>query len=195
MEFARARDCFGIALEKDPSFVKAYPKKGDCHFFLKEYHKALEIYEAGLKLDPENELCKQGLMKTQQAIYSNNSQEDQEQRAKRAMSDPEIQAILQTPEVRNALADGGSEFLRPMPGSDRMYPETDLPLLKISRDIINNAKKDLPKLRSVVQDELSITTSTFQQNLKAKLISFTHYIIISHIYRMHRIAKSDGHGY
>ena len=34
-----------------------------------------------------------------------NSQEDQEQRAKRAMADPEIQAIMATPEVRNALAE------------------------------------------------------------------------------------------
>ncbi len=57
-------------------------------------------------------------------------------------------------EVRNALADGGSEFLRPLPGSDRMYPETDLPLLKISLNMINDAKKDLPKLRSVIQEEL-----------------------------------------
>lgn len=39
------------------------------------------------------------------AIFNTNSQEDQEQRAKRAMQDPEIQQILQTPEVRNALAD------------------------------------------------------------------------------------------
>ncbi len=57
-------------------------------------------------------------------------------------------------EVRNALPDGKSEFLRPMPGSDRMYPETDLPLLKISREMINDAKKDLPKLRSDIQAEL-----------------------------------------
>lgn len=39
------------------------------------------------------------------AIFNSNSQEDQEQRAKRAMQDPEIQQILQTPEVRNALSD------------------------------------------------------------------------------------------
>ncbi len=57
-------------------------------------------------------------------------------------------------EVRNCLPDATSEFLRPMPGSARMYPETDLLLLKISRDFINNAKKDLPKLRSVVEEEL-----------------------------------------
>lgn len=57
-------------------------------------------------------------------------------------------------EVRNALADGSSEFLRPMPGSARMYPETDLPLLKISRNFINECKKDLPKLKSEIKGEL-----------------------------------------
>jgi len=51
-------------------------------------------------------------------------------------------------EVRNVLPDGTSEFLRPMPGAARMYPETDLPILKISRDMINDAKKNLPQLRA-----------------------------------------------
>jgi Glu-tRNA(Gln) amidotransferase subunit E-like FAD-binding protein len=57
-------------------------------------------------------------------------------------------------EVRNALPDGSTEFLRPMPGSARMYPETDLPLLKIHRDFINEVKRDLPKLRSEEAAEL-----------------------------------------
>lgn len=57
-------------------------------------------------------------------------------------------------EVRNALPDGKTEFLRPMPGADRMYPETDLPLLKISKDLINEAKKTLPKLREDIEKEL-----------------------------------------
>jgi Glu-tRNA(Gln) amidotransferase subunit E-like FAD-binding protein len=57
-------------------------------------------------------------------------------------------------EVRNALPNGETEFLRPMPGSARMYPETDLFLLKISRDLINEVKKTLPKLRKEVEEEL-----------------------------------------
>lgn len=57
------------------------------------------------------------------------------------------------PEVRNALPDGKTEFLRPMPGSARMYPETDLPLLKISRDLINEIKKNLPQLREDAEKE------------------------------------------
>ena len=57
-------------------------------------------------------------------------------------------------EVRNALPTGLTEFIRPMPGADRMYPETDLPLLKISRDFLNEIKKELPKLKSEIEGEL-----------------------------------------
>ena len=57
-------------------------------------------------------------------------------------------------EVRNALPSGESKFLRPMPGMARMYPETDLPLLKISRDLINEVKKNMPKLKGDIEEEL-----------------------------------------
>lgn len=57
-------------------------------------------------------------------------------------------------EVRNVLLDGSTEFLRPLPGSSRMYPETDLPLLKISRKMIDEAKKDLPKSKEEKEREL-----------------------------------------
>ncbi|MEM4181948.1 MAG: Glu-tRNA(Gln) amidotransferase subunit GatE [Candidatus Pacearchaeota archaeon] len=51
-------------------------------------------------------------------------------------------------EVRRANKDGTTDFLRPLPGEARMYPETDLPLLKISREILEEAKNTLPKLPS-----------------------------------------------
>jgi Glu-tRNA(Gln) amidotransferase subunit E-like FAD-binding protein len=57
-------------------------------------------------------------------------------------------------EVRNALEDGSTEFLRPMPGRSRLYPETDEELLRVIRQIINDAKKTLPRLRSQIQEEL-----------------------------------------
>ena len=60
-------------------------------------------------------------------------------------------------EVRNVLPNGLSEFIRPMPGADRMYPETDILLLKISRDLINEIKKDIPKLKSEIDEELKKT--------------------------------------
>ncbi len=57
-------------------------------------------------------------------------------------------------DVRNALPDGRTEFLRPMPGKSRMYPETDLELLKISLNRINKLKKNLPRLKADIRDEL-----------------------------------------
>ncbi len=56
--------------------------------------------------------------------------------------------------VRRSLDSGKSEFLRPMPGGARMYPESDLPLLKIGRERINKLKKELPKLKGEIRDEL-----------------------------------------
>jgi len=40
MEFSSALKDFVKALELDENYIKAYPKKGNAHFFLKEYHKA-----------------------------------------------------------------------------------------------------------------------------------------------------------
>lgn len=57
-------------------------------------------------------------------------------------------------EVRNSQPDGSTKFLRPMPASSRMYPETDLPLLKIPRELINKIKKSLPKLKTEIKSEL-----------------------------------------
>ena len=57
-------------------------------------------------------------------------------------------------EVRAAQKDGSTKFMRPLPGASRMYPETDLLLLKISRDFINSSKKTLPKLKKDVEDNL-----------------------------------------
>lgn len=56
--------------------------------------------------------------------------------------------------VRNALPDGTTEFLRPLPGKARMYPETDLPLLKIPLEQINRLKKSLPQLKRDIRAEL-----------------------------------------
>ena len=47
-------------------------------------------------------------------------------------------------EVRKANPDGSTEFLRPMPGSARMYPETDINLIELKEDFIKSVK--LPEL-------------------------------------------------
>ena len=42
-------------IELDPTFSKGYTRKGAVQFFMREYEKALETYQEGLKHDPRNE--------------------------------------------------------------------------------------------------------------------------------------------
>jgi stress-induced-phosphoprotein 1 len=51
-------------LALDPNFIKGHIRKASCHSLMKEFHKALQAYEQGLKIDPENKECKEGYAKT-----------------------------------------------------------------------------------------------------------------------------------
>ncbi len=48
-------------------------------------------------------------------------------------------------DTRLATPNGETKFLRPRPGAARMYPETDIPPILISKDEITNAEKNIPK--------------------------------------------------
>ncbi|PKK81410.1 MAG: Glu-tRNA(Gln) amidotransferase GatDE subunit E [Thermoplasmata archaeon HGW-Thermoplasmata-2] len=48
-------------------------------------------------------------------------------------------------EVRRALPDNTSEYMRPMPGAARMYPETDVPQIRISAEQFAKIKANLPE--------------------------------------------------
>jgi len=102
-DFQGAKGALEKALDLDPKYVKALAKKGDIEFLQKEYHKALESYKQGLAIEPDNGLCKQGLQKTMAAVNSSGTPD--KERAAHAMADPEIQAILQDPMVRQAIND------------------------------------------------------------------------------------------
>ncbi|HLD12057.1 MAG TPA: Glu-tRNA(Gln) amidotransferase subunit GatE [Candidatus Nanoarchaeia archaeon] len=61
-------------------------------------------------------------------------------------------------EVRKVNPDFSSTFLRPMPGADRMYPETDIPLVHLSDEL----------LKSIVVPEL-LTEKALKLEKKFKL--------------------------
>ncbi len=48
-------------------------------------------------------------------------------------------------EVRAANPDGTTRFMRPMPGSARMYPETDVPSIVVSPSRFEEVKRSLPE--------------------------------------------------
>ncbi|PRW58562.1 Heat shock STI [Chlorella sorokiniana] len=100
-----ADECIRLA----PDFAKGYSRKGHLQYFMKEFDKAIETYQEGLKADPENHELKEGLMRCVQAINKMNRGEMDEgelkERQARAMADPEVQSILTDPVMRQVLQD------------------------------------------------------------------------------------------
>ncbi|KAF8692985.1 hypothetical protein HU200_039353 [Digitaria exilis] len=96
-------------LELDPNFTKGYTRKGAIQFFMKEYDKAMETYQAGLKLDPNNQELLDGVRRCVEQINKANrgeiSQDELQERQNKAMQDPEIQNILTDPIMRQVLTD------------------------------------------------------------------------------------------
>jgi stress-induced-phosphoprotein 1 len=110
MDFNGAKTQVEMAIELDPTYTKAWARKGDIECAFKEHHKALDSYKKGLSLDPTNASCKEGLRKvTQQINYgrANMTDEQKQEQKARAMADPDIQAILQDPIVQQTLRDFG----------------------------------------------------------------------------------------
>ncbi|BDA49920.1 Hsp70-Hsp90 organizing protein 1 [Coccomyxa sp. Obi] len=100
-----AEECIRL----EPTFIKGYSRKGHLQFFMKEYDKALETYEAGLKHDPDNAELKEGIARCVDAMNKINrgeaSEEEMAVRREKAMADPAIQAILTDPVMRQVLQD------------------------------------------------------------------------------------------
>jgi Glu-tRNA(Gln) amidotransferase subunit E-like FAD-binding protein len=86
-------------------------------------------------------------------------------------------------EVRGANPDATTRFLRPLPGKARMYPETDLPLLKISKSLVDECKKNLPKLKTEHEEALrgkGLSEEMISQLLKSGKLEDFETLLASH---------------
>jgi glutamyl-tRNA(Gln) amidotransferase subunit E len=73
--------------------------------------------------------------------------EDDAKAALGSVVDRANQGIKGVPEeTRRALPDGNTEFMRPLPGAARMYVETDIPPIIISKEKLKHIKRRLPEL-------------------------------------------------
>lgn len=67
--------------------------------------------------------------------------------ALKAVVDRVNEALYGVPEeTRRALLDGNTEFMRPLPGAGRMYPETDIPPIPITPARLRSIRDKLPEL-------------------------------------------------
>jgi stress-induced-phosphoprotein 1 len=95
-------------IELDPSFTKGYSRKGAIQFFMKEYDKAMETYQEGLKHDPKNQEFLDGVRRCVEQINKASrgdlTPEELKERQAKAMQDPEVQNILSDPVMRQVKA-------------------------------------------------------------------------------------------
>ncbi len=73
---------------------------------------------------------------------------DKEEKAERALEVVRGRALFPgvPEETRRALPEGTSAYMRPLPGSARLYPETDVSPVRIKQDLIEGIKKSLPMM-------------------------------------------------
>lgn len=79
------------------------------------------------------------------------------EKALRAVVDRAREAVIGIPEeTRAANPDGTTRYMRPRPGAARMYPETDIPPISITEELVEKARRYIPehpdmKLRKLIE--------------------------------------------
>ncbi|XP_063618304.1 stress-induced-phosphoprotein 1 [Cydia splendana] len=91
------RDC-DTCCKLDPKFIKGWIRKGKILQGMQQPSKALTAYQKALELDPSNAEALEGYRACSTQLNSN-----PEEVRKRAMGDPEVQAILRDPAMRCIL--------------------------------------------------------------------------------------------
>ena len=72
-------------------------------------------------------------------------------------------------ETRAAMADGTTRYMRPRPGASRMYPETDVPSVEVTRDRVARIRATLPPPREALM-ELLLAQYQLNRKLATQLI-------------------------
>ncbi|XP_071455018.1 stress-induced-phosphoprotein 1 [Hetaerina americana] len=91
------KDC-DKCVELDPKFIKGWIRKGKILQGMQQFSKALAAYQKALDIDTSNVEALEGYRTCSVAANSN-----PEEVRKRAMSDPDVQAILRDPAMRLIL--------------------------------------------------------------------------------------------
>lgn len=105
-----------------------------------------ELPAYGISSDEVEELRKRVGAGPMDAVVFTVASKERAQEALRAVVERARQAIVGVPEeTRSANPDGTTKYSRPRPGAARMYPETDVRPVTISRERIEGIKKRLPE--------------------------------------------------
>ncbi|MFB3764224.1 MAG: Glu-tRNA(Gln) amidotransferase subunit GatE [Methanotrichaceae archaeon] len=113
---------------------------------------------------------------------------DRAEKALQAVIMRAVEALKGVPEeTRRALPDGASEYMRPLPGSARMYPETDVPSVVITKEMLDALI--LPEL-FVERAERFERQYGLNSELSKVIASSPNYQLFEEILKNYRISPS-----
>lgn len=131
-EHQKAVDDAKHAVEIDPSYSKGYSRMGLAYFGLEKYQDAVDAYEKGLALDPENKMMKSAL-ETARSKVDAAPVSDNERSAASVSSGSgpgsggggfDLSSLMSNPALmgmaRNMMANGGLEQLMSNPAISQM---------------------------------------------------------------------------
>jgi hypothetical protein len=101
-----------------------YLRKANCLLVMQRETQAEEAYRLALTKDPNNQEAKEGLAKARGQRYGSQEGMSREERANKAMQDPEIQAILSDPGTHTYLLTPTHTHTRPHTHSHTTHTHT-----------------------------------------------------------------------
>lgn len=98
-------------------------------------------------------------------------------KALKAVYERVINAFKGVPaETRAANPDGTTHYMRPQPGAARMYPETDIPPIRITNELIKEAERylspSIEKLEEELKVKYSLSKDIIMQLIKENKLDF-----------------------
>lgn len=108
------KDC-EEAIKMDDTFTKAYIRKSNVLFIMKEHMKAMDAIDMASEVDVKHHAnassreIQQQKDKIMQALYAQRSTETEEETLQRAMRDPEVAQIMQDPVMQSILQQAQSD--------------------------------------------------------------------------------------
>lgn len=99
------RDC-DAALKIDPTFMRAYIRKAQAYFAMREYNKALDTLASATAVDKDGKNAREIeelSQKCMSVMYEARDGETDEQKMERIQRDPEIAGIIQDPVMQSIL--------------------------------------------------------------------------------------------
>lgn len=92
-------------------------------------------------------------------------------------------------ETRVSNEDGTTRYMRPRPGSARMYPETDVPPIQLTSEVLERIRSQLPPLPDTIMEQL-VGSYRINRKLAEQLLDSEYLPLFETLAKSSRLAPS-----